>query len=249
MQLQLIRNATLRLSYGGHLLLIDPYLAAKHSLPSYADRSPNPLVDLPMEPEAVIAGVEAVVVSHLHGDHFDAVAKAMLPKGLPVFCQPGDEERIAEAGFTDVRPPADAVTWQGIGIRRVAGQHGEGAVLEDMGPVSGFVFSAPGEPVFYDAGDTIWYEAVQQTVDTYQPDVIVTHSSGATWKGSPPIVMDAAMTIAVCRAAPDSTVVAIHLDSLDHGTVSRADLRAQAEAEGIGVDRLRVPADGERLEF
>lgn len=249
MHLQLIRNATLRLEYGGRTLLVDPYLAAKHSLPSYADKSPNPLVDLPLDPAAVIAGVEAAIVSHLHTDHFDAVAKELLPRNLPVFCQPGDEGRIGEAGFQDVRPVGEGVTWEGIGIRRVAGQHGEGAVLNDMGPVSGFVLRAAGEPTLYLAGDTVWYEAVAETLQRETPDVIVTHSSGATWKGSRPIVMDAAQTLAVCNAAPGSTVVAVHMEALDHGTVTRADLRAAADAQGISPEQLKIPADGDRLEF
>ena len=42
MLLQLIRNATLRLRYAGHTLLIDPDLAAKHSRPSFTGRSPTP---------------------------------------------------------------------------------------------------------------------------------------------------------------------------------------------------------------
>jgi L-ascorbate metabolism protein UlaG (beta-lactamase superfamily) len=36
MQLQLIRSATLRIEYAGHTFVIDPYLAAKHSRPSFA---------------------------------------------------------------------------------------------------------------------------------------------------------------------------------------------------------------------
>ena len=43
----------------------------------------------------------------------------------------------------------------------------------------------------------------------------------------------AAQTVQVCRAAPGSTVVAVHLDSLDHGTVTRQSLRAYAETHGI----------------
>jgi len=64
-----------------------------------------------------------------------------------------------------------------------------------------------------------------------------------------PIVMDAAQTLAVCAALPRAQVVAIHLDSLDHGEVSRADLRAQARAAGISDTRLLIPADGESLEL
>ena len=84
MQLQLIRNATLRLHYAGHLILIDPYLAEKHSLPSFTGKSPNPMVALPCTPEEAIADAELVLVSHLHTDHFDGVAQNLLPKALPL---------------------------------------------------------------------------------------------------------------------------------------------------------------------
>lgn len=53
MQIQLIRNATLHITYAGHIFLIDPYLAAKHTMPSFAGISPNPLVDLPFSPQEV----------------------------------------------------------------------------------------------------------------------------------------------------------------------------------------------------
>lgn len=250
MRLRLIRNATQRLHYAGHDLLLDPFFAPKHTRPSFAGRSPNPLVDLPCPPEEIMAGAELVVVSHLHSDHFDPEAQRLLPKDLPIFCQPGDEATIQGHGFERVKPVADALTWSGITLTRTPGQHGTGPEeLADMGTVSGFVFQASGEPTVYWTGDTILYEAVRQVIERFRPDVIVTHSSGAMWKGNGPIVMDAAQTLAVCRAAPESRIVAIHLDSLDHGEVSRADLRARAGVEGISEARLLIPADGETLEL
>jgi hypothetical protein len=89
---------------------------------------------------------------------------------------------------------------------------------------------------------------VYEILGRFRPDVIITHSSGALWKGGGPIVMDAAQTLAVCRAAPGSRVIAIHLDSLDHGDVSRHGLRAQARAAGISDAQLLIPLDGESLE-
>ncbi|HKV12054.1 MAG TPA: MBL fold metallo-hydrolase [Thermoanaerobaculia bacterium] len=249
MRLRLLRNATQRLRYAGHELLLDPFFAPKHSRPSFAGRSPNPLVPLPCPVEEILAGVELVIVSHLHSDHFDPEAQRLVPKDLPVFCQPGDEETIRGHGFTRVEPVADSVTWNGITITRTPGNHGSGAVLEEMGQVSGFIFAAPGEPTVYWAGDTILYEPVRETIGRFRPDVIVTHSSGAMWKGDGPIVMDAAQTLEVSRIAPGSRVVAIHLDSLDHGEVSREDLRAAARAAGIADGRLLIPADGETLEL
>jgi L-ascorbate metabolism protein UlaG (beta-lactamase superfamily) len=250
MRLRLFRNATQRLRYAGHEILLDPYFAPKHSRPSFAGRSPNPLVDLPCPPEEIMAGAELLILSHLHSDHFDPEAQRLLPKELPVFCQPGDEEAIRGHGFERVTPVADAVTWNGITLTRTPGQHGTTPTeLADMGTVSGFVFQAPGEPTVYWAGDTILYEEVSETIERFWPDVIITHSSGAMWKGNGPIVMDAAQTLAVCKASPDSRVVAIHLDSLDHGEVSREDLRAQASAAEISDERLLIPEDGETLEL
>lgn len=247
MQLQLIRNATLRLTYGGRLWLIDPFLAPRHSRPSYTGKSPNPLVELPCSIDDVLAGAEVVVVSHLHSDHFDSVAHDRVPKPLPLFCQPGDEPTILSKGFLDVRPVVDQIEWNGVTLTRTPGQHGSGAVLTDMGRTSGFVFRAEGEPTLYWAGDTILTDDVLDVIATVRPDVIVTHSSGAVWGPGTLIVMDAEQTIAVCRAAPTAVVVAVHLDSLDHGTVSRADLRTYADGQGIGPERLRLPADGATL--
>jgi len=70
MKIQFVRSATLRMEYAGRRFVIDPYLAAKHSRPSFTGKSPNPLVDLPRSPRSVIAGIEMVLVSHLHSDHF-----------------------------------------------------------------------------------------------------------------------------------------------------------------------------------
>jgi L-ascorbate metabolism protein UlaG (beta-lactamase superfamily) len=249
MQLQLIRNATLRLNYGGRPFIIDPALAAKHSKPSYAGVSPNPLVDLPMPAEDVVSGIEMVIISHLHGDHFDPEAEALLPKTLPIFCQPANETDLREKGFEAVTPVEDSVTWAGLSLTRTPGEHGTGAWAERLGPVSGFVFRAENEPTVYWAGDTIWCEVVKRVIEETQPDIIITHSSGAILGDSGPIVMDAAQTIAVCQAAPQATVIATHLESLDHGMVSRAELREAAEAAGIQPDQLLIPADGETLKF
>src|SRR5690349_4065961 len=104
MRLRLLRNATQRLRYAGHELLLDPYFAPDHSRPPFTGRSPRPRVPLPGPVEEILAGMELVIVSHLHSDHFDPEAQRLLPKDLPVFCQPGDEETIRGQGFTRVEP-------------------------------------------------------------------------------------------------------------------------------------------------
>jgi L-ascorbate metabolism protein UlaG (beta-lactamase superfamily) len=251
MQLQLIRNATLRLRYANHTILIDPDLAAKHSRPSFTGRSPNPMVDLPLPLAEIMAGIDLLIVSHLHRDHFDAVES--MPAALPVLCQPGDEARIAERGFTRVTPLADTLDWGGVHLTRTDGQHGTGAVGQLMGSVAGFVFVAPGEPTIYWAGDTILYNEIYAVIDRHQPDMIITHSCGARWPDAAGerqlIVMDAEQTVALAQAVPSSIVIVTHMEALDHATISRAELRAAADAAGIPATRLLIPADGEELSF
>jgi len=249
MQIQQIRNATLRITYAGKLFITDPLLADKYTMPSYRGVSPNPLVDLPCTPQEVIAGIEMALISHIHSDHFDQTAQRLLPKDIPLFCQPGDASRIESKGFHNVLPVVDTLNWEDITITRTAARHGTGSVLNEMGNTSGFLFQAKDEPTVYWVGDSIWCEAVAGVLDKYQPDIIITHSCGAVWGDNVLILMDAEQTVKLCQAAPEAVIVATHMEALDHATVSRSDLRLFAEKEGIGARRLLIPDDGEILSF
>ncbi|MEM7643627.1 MAG: MBL fold metallo-hydrolase [Pseudomonadota bacterium] len=72
-----MRNATARLTYGGKTFLLDPTLSAKGALPSFAGIAPNPTAELPIPAEEIVNGIDIVIISHLHGDHFDGAAAAL----------------------------------------------------------------------------------------------------------------------------------------------------------------------------
>ena len=247
MRLQLIRNATLRLEYGGITMLIDPMLGPKHAFTSFAGIEKNPTVNLPLPAEEVLNGIDLILISHLHQDHFDASAQVMIDKSLPILCQPGDREKIESHGFADVTELDGETQWRGISIQRTAGQHGTGPWAQRLNPVSGFVLQSPVEPAAYWVGDTVWCDEVQLALDKYQPEVIVTHSGGAEIEDSGPIIMDAAQTIKVCEALPASIVITTHIEALDHCKTSRKALQSAANEAGIAADRLRIPGDGELI--
>jgi L-ascorbate metabolism protein UlaG (beta-lactamase superfamily) len=249
MQIQLIRSATLRLSVVGQTFLIDPWLAAKSAGRSYAGKQISPLVDLPMSAEAVIAGIDAVVVSHLHSDHFDEAARSMLRRDIPILCHERDAEAIRAFQFSDVRAITNAIAFGPVTISVTSGLHGPPEVLDDMGDVVGFVFRAPDEPTLYWAGDSILCGEVRDAIMREAPDVIVVHACGATWNGNGPLVMDAKMAFETVHISGTATVIATHLDAVDHATVSRADLRAAAKDDAVVRLRLRIPEDGEILRF
>jgi L-ascorbate metabolism protein UlaG (beta-lactamase superfamily) len=251
MDLTLVRNATLLVDMGGRRLLVDPSLdpaGARPAIANTANPRPNPLVELPLALSDVVSGVDAVLVTHLHADHLDDTAVATLESRVPLACQPPDESVLRERGVTDLRPVGGGIDLCGIGVARTAGRHGTGAIGDRMGPVCGFVLRAPGEPVLYVAGDTIWCGEVEDALAEHAPDVVVVNAGGARFVEGDPIVMDASGVVETARAAPRATVVAVHLEALNHCPVSRAAVREAADAAGVGA-RVVVPTDGERLAF
>lgn len=248
MHLSLIRSATLRVTTAGHTLLVDPQLdpaGAREAVPNTPNPRRSPLVDLPEPPEAAIAGIDAVLVTHLHRDHFDDTARKLLPRDLPVFCQPPDTERLHADGFTDVRPVHGDAKLGDLLIVRTEGHHGTGEIGEAMAPVSGFVLHAPGEPSLYIAGDTILCDEVRAALAEHKPAAIVVNASAARFNTGDPIVMDNDDVVVLARET-DAHIVAVHFETVSHSTETRADLRERLHQEGL-MDRVSVPEDGSEV--
>jgi len=249
MKIQLIRNATMKITYAGKTILTDPMFSKKDSLEPFAGIARNPTVELPFDPNEIINGIDAVLVSHTHPDHFDLASSEILPKNIPLFCQPVDEEKMQTEGFLNIHHIDQVTSWNGISFTRTGGNHGSGDILKHMGEVSGYILQADKEPTVYWIGDSIWCEEVERNIIKFNPDVIITHSGGAVIPGFISILMNDQETIAVANAAPEAKIVAIHLESLDHCTVSRQTLREFGDKLNISRNRLLIPKDGEIISF
>lgn len=238
MRLTLVRHATLLVELGGRRILVEPMLDPPGARPPVED-SPNPrqnpLVPLPLPAEEVVAGLDAVVVTHLHRDHFDDTGARLVPRDVPVFCQPEDEERLRDLGL-DARPVESELVWNGLRIARTGGRHGsDEATVAALGPVSGFVLDG-----LYVVGDTVWCAEVEEALERHRPRVAVVNGSGARFLEGGPLVMTAAQIREVVDRVP--VVVVVHLEAVNHCLETRAEIRA-------AVPGALVPEDGETIEL
>jgi len=247
--IRLIRNATLIIQYAGKKILVDPLLAAKGAYNPFAGGERNPTVDLPLPVNDIISDIDLVLVTHTHSDHFDAVAKEVLPKAVKLIHQPANEDYFKNTDFTNTEILHDHTIWNDISIFRTGGKHGSGEILKSMGTVSGFVLKAKGQPTVYIVGDSIWNEEVEQALEKYKPDVIVANTGGAQFPGfeDTPILMDEEQTISLIKASGKAKVIAVHMDALDHCVTTRTSLQQKARLLNIEKDKLIVPGDGEEI--
>ncbi|MCS4505788.1 MBL fold metallo-hydrolase [Arhodomonas aquaeolei] len=253
MKLQQIRNATVIVDYAGKRFLVDPMLSPKDAFPAFPgtvnDHLSNPLVELPLPMEDILA-VDAVIVTHTHEDHWDETAQQRTPKDTPLFVQnEQDATQIRGEGFTDVRLLGADSAFEGVSLIKTAGQHGSDAIMaspagELLGEVCGVVFAHPDEKTTYLAGDTVWNDHVQDSLSKHEPDVVILNAGDARIPELGSIIMGKQDVHEVHKAVPRATLVATHMESVNHATLSRDELRAFAAEQGMS-DRLLVPEDGE----
>ncbi|GCE15599.1 MBL fold metallo-hydrolase [Tengunoibacter tsumagoiensis] len=255
MKLHFLRHATFVVTLGDLTLLVDPMFSAAEAMPPIPHAGNEyriPMVDLPLtraELLTLLPDVDAVLLSHTHFDHWDDEAKTLLPKQLPILCQPEDQVVLEQAGFTSVLPIQQQTEWQGLHISRTGGRHGSGELGKMMGPVSGFVLKGKDEPSLYIAGDTIWCEEVEQALEQYTPEVVVLYAGSAQYvTGGGPITMTADDVCQVAHKVPAAQIVAIHMEVINHCVLTRAELKTRLTTEGLS-QRVQVPQDGEVLIF
>ena len=250
---RLIRNATLKIQYAGKTILLDPMLGEKGTEMSALGVNLNPRVHLTMPVSEVLKGVDFVLLTHAHIDHYDPAAKRLISKNMPWYVQPADYDSVAvKDHFRNTTVIKENVNVGGITIIRIAGNHGRGKLGEMMGASSGYVLKADGQPTLYVMGDCVWNEVTQKVVKEHQPEYIVVNSGGAILppmsKTDGPIIPNEAETMQIIDDCPVNTrLIAVHMDAIDHCQTTRAILRNEARHHGTDMSRLIRPEDGESI--
>ncbi|MEV4644896.1 MBL fold metallo-hydrolase [Saccharopolyspora sp. NPDC049357] len=183
-----VGTATTLLRLGPFRLLTDPnfvrrgqWIHVGHGI--VTRRRTNPAMTIEELPE-----LDAVVLSHLHGDHFDRVATRELDRALPIVTTPHAAGRLRKRGFAESVPMPRWSEWSTtkdgarLTITSLPALHARGLVGAVAPPVMGTLldYERPGHHLrLYLSGDTVLHdELVEIRRRCPDIDLAVVHLGG-----------------------------------------------------------------------
>jgi L-ascorbate metabolism protein UlaG (beta-lactamase superfamily) len=260
LSLTFIGNATVLLRLGPFTLLTDPNFlhAGQRAHLGYgltSKRLKDPAIEITDLPP-----LDAVVLSHLHGDHWDREARRGLDRALPVVTTPHAARRLQ--GLAGFRRAVGLETWESftqakdghlLRVHSLPGRHAPGVVGRLLPPVMGSLLelSENGEVQqrVYLTGDTLMYDGVREVARRFPDvDLAVVHLGGTTLPGGLVVTMDGAQGADLLETVRPRRAVPVHVDDY---TVFRSPLSAftdEVARRGMG-DRVRVVERGETVTF
>ncbi|CQR59819.1 MBL fold metallo-hydrolase [Streptomyces leeuwenhoekii] len=254
-----IGNATVLLRYGDLTLLTDPNFLhrGQYAYLGYgllSRRLTEPAVDVDELPR-----LDAVVLSHLHGDHWDRRARRELDRTVPILTTPHAARRLKVVhGF---HRTAGLRTWQALTLRRdgtqvritaLPGRHAGHRLLRGLlPPVMGSMleFGPVGGPVglrLYISGDTLVYEGLDEIARRFPAaDLAVLHLGGTRLPGGFLVTMDGAQGAELARRLDPRLLLPVHYGDYTVMRSPLADFLAEADRIGLG-DRIVHCRHGQR---
>ncbi|WP_263077362.1 MBL fold metallo-hydrolase [Moraxella nasicaprae] len=248
------------MEYAGQTFLVDPFFAKKGSMAGFEgtfnSHLRSPLVELPMPVSEIIKGVDAVIVTHTHEDHWDETAQKAIPKHLPIFTQNEDDAKLIRSqGFQNVQVLHEKLTFNGVELHKTGGSHGTEAMYANptfakiLGEAMGVVIKKDGHKTAYIVGDTVWTADVNKALHKYQPEFVVMNTGYARINGiADSIIMGTADVLKASQIAPNAKLITVHMDTTNHNGVSREDMRKFVIGEKL-TDKVIIPAYGQVIEL
>jgi L-ascorbate metabolism protein UlaG (beta-lactamase superfamily) len=201
--------------------------------------------------------LDAIVLSHLHGDHFDRVARRDLPREPPVVTTTSAARRLGRWGFS-VRGLDTWDTWEAerggerLRVTSVPGRHGPALVHRALPPVMGSVLDLERGATrvlrVYVTGDTLCVPELRAVQERFgEIDVMVAHLGGTRVLGIL-VTMDGRQGTDLVELLRPGAVVPVHDD--DYGVFRSPLADFVAEMRRRGHDALlRTVGRGDTVEL
>ncbi|WP_251091505.1 MBL fold metallo-hydrolase [Streptomyces sp. Caat 7-52] len=246
--LHFIGNATVLLRFGGLALLTDPNLLHRGERAHLGYGLVSRRLTEPALDAADLPRLDGVVLSHLHGDHWDRRARSHLDHSLPIVTTPHAARRLRTLqGF---HRAGGLRTWESCTLRRgtaqvrvtsLPGRHALHPVLRRLlPPVMGSLleFGPAAGPVLlrlYVSGDTLLFDGLEEIARRFPAaDLAVLHLGGTQLPGGFVVTMDGAQGAELARRLAPRRVLPVHYDDY---TVFRSPLEDfLTEARRLGLD-------------
>lgn len=252
-----IRNATVKINYGGKVFLVDPMFAPKDAYKGFEGTLNShlnwPRVELPFSTNEILKDVDVIIITHTHLDHLDETAIKAIPKDILMFSQDEkDKAYLEKSGFKNVKIMTKNSSFGNVKLSITGGLHGSQELVskykELLGKVSGVVFSAKNEKTIYLAGDTVFNKDVEDVIKNYNPEIIILNSGDAQLGDGSSILMTKEEVLATHKVAPKAKIIAVHMEAVNHSALSRYELKEYSKQKGM-EDFVFIPKDGESLKF
>lgn len=254
MKLHHLRNATLVIETETDVILVDPMLGKRKTIPPFTifryKPHRNPLVALPKNSRDILSRVTICLITHLHTDHIDKAGEVFLRrKSIPVICSTKIENALSARGLNILQTlnywePQEFLGGKITGIPAI---HGYGFIAKLMGNVMGFHIELPNEKSIYISSDTIFTEHVQKVLVEFKPEIAVVACGTARLDIGQPLLMRMNDILKFVALAPQY-VLANHLEALNHCPTKRSELRLALEENNL-LDKVTIPEDGETVSY
>jgi L-ascorbate metabolism protein UlaG (beta-lactamase superfamily) len=224
--LSFVGTATTLLRLGRFTILTDPNFLHQGQWSYFGQGLFSRRRTEPAMQPAELPALAAVVLSHLHGDHFDQVACRELPRDLPIVTTPDAAGRLRRRGFGESVPLG---TWSSttfsdgdstLRVTSVPARHTRGPLNRLLPPVMGSVveYRATSDALprrIYLSGDTILYDGLDSIRDRFPAlDLAVVHLGGTRVLGVL-LSMDHRQGVDLLELLEPDQAVPVHFD--DYG--------------------------------
>jgi L-ascorbate metabolism protein UlaG (beta-lactamase superfamily) len=261
--LQFIGTATTVLRLGAFTLLTDPNFLHRGERAYLGRGLVSKRLTEPAMGIADLPPLDAVLLSHLHGDHWDRRARAGLDRQLPILTTRHAARRLRLQGFENA---VALDTWTSHVLQRGAetltvtslpGRHAPGAAARVLPPVMGSLLehrAAPDAGPFrvYISGDTLFIPELTRIVERYpNPDAMVVHLGGTRILGLL-VTMDDQQGADLLELVDPAVTVPVHFDDYSVFRSPLSDFRTEVDkrsAEGRIHSTVRYVTHGETVDL